>query len=94
MAKIHRSIPTDGDGIKRKSQIFIKLRKYIGNLPENLSDARNNQRFSELFHDRKALLNDVDRIEKTMDVNLNGCIVFCHNDLLLKNILYDVDNGI
>ncbi|XP_042894377.1 ethanolamine kinase 1-like [Penaeus japonicus] len=86
VAKIHK-IQT---GDKRNPMLFPKLRQFLSLLPDAFSDAEKQKRVVASGCTKKKLSQMADELEGHLTPL--GCpVVFCHNDLLVRNIIWDDD---
>ncbi|XP_002737227.1 ethanolamine kinase 1-like [Saccoglossus kowalevskii] len=86
MAKMHTIKPEDGNAIE--ASLFQTLRKWYRNCPREFKDPEKNARFKKDVVSHEQLGKEVDELGAALKP-LNSPIVFCHNDLLLANIIYD-----
>ncbi|CAH1763235.1 17755_t:CDS:2 [Entrophospora sp. SA101] len=71
----------------KTANLFPTLYKWLGEVPISYSNSDINKKFHENFNIKKIKLELLD-LEKEL-IKLNSPIVFCHNDLLSANIIYD-----
>ncbi|XP_070569904.1 ethanolamine kinase 1-like [Ptychodera flava] len=83
MAKLHTLKPEDGRQILNAG-LFPTMKKYYQMIPREFEM----KRFQENIPSYDQLGREVEELETKL-VPLNSPIVFCHNDLLLGNIVYD-----
>lgn len=91
MAKMH-SVTLDEEykqHVNLNACIFPLLRKYLALVPENLP-VRNS--FNVDILRKEFLEREILFLEEHL-CSLDSPVVFCHNDLLLKNILHDDETG-
>ena len=72
-----------------EAAIWHHLRNFVDLLPERMSDPakeERRQRHLPSFHDLKA---EVVRVERLIKEAPNSPLVFCHNDLLVGNIVWN-----
>ncbi|CCD65080.1 ethanolamine kinase [Caenorhabditis elegans] len=81
IAQLHSSVPTNG-----KTPVFEKMRTFLQQLNPSFEKESQQNFFHENFP--TDLGAEISKIEK-MIVMLKEPIVFCHNDLLVHNIVYD-----
>jgi ethanolamine kinase len=67
---------------------FVTIRKWISTIPTPYSSANHETQFREFFQSREWLLNELAQLEERL-VTLDSPIVFCHNDLLCANLIYN-----
>lgn len=68
--------------------IWDKLRKYIELVPDVFSDPEKNQRYIKNVVHKSIIVQEANQIRQIVQ-NLGSPIVFCHNDLLLGNVIYN-----
>ncbi|KAJ8299506.1 hypothetical protein KUTeg_023566, partial [Tegillarca granosa] len=76
-----------------KSALFTKIDCFFKALPEKFEDADKQKRFVETIKPKEVLLQERDRLQTVLE-SMDCPIVLAHNDLLLKNIIYNKDEGI
>lgn len=90
MARLHtvnpRHIPC------RKSALFDKLREWLKIMPDSFSNPKMNETFKEKILMKEDLEKELLELEKCIE-SLGYPAVFSHNDLLLKNIIYNKEEG-
>ncbi|KAL3842114.1 hypothetical protein ACJMK2_020166 [Sinanodonta woodiana] len=84
MCRMHYVKP---EGMEPKPQLFIKLQKFLNIYPDHLDTPEKQKRFVELLPSKDKILEDFSLLKSQLEA-LNCEIVFSHNDLLLKNIIY------
>lgn len=67
--------------------LFPTLHKYLGLVPTHFDDLEKNHRFVSSIPSRGELEREVSLLEAHLS-GLGSPVVFCHNDLLVKNIIY------
>ncbi|XP_002737226.1 ethanolamine kinase 1-like [Saccoglossus kowalevskii] len=87
MARIHAIKPEDGETVPEPST-FQSLRRYLQNFPRQFEDPEKNASFKKEIVSHEQLGKEIDELEAALKP-LNSPMVFCHNDLLLANIIYD-----
>ncbi|XP_076252215.1 ethanolamine kinase 1 isoform X2 [Rhynchophorus ferrugineus] len=93
MAKLHKA---KVDGIENpKPFIWKKSRDFLNLVPEEFSSQKNQTRYTELALPSQSELNDeIIQLQKSLE-HVDSPIVFCHNDLLLGNVIYtESDNDV
>uniref|UniRef100_A0A8R1DJ92 ethanolamine kinase n=1 Tax=Caenorhabditis japonica TaxID=281687 RepID=A0A8R1DJ92_CAEJA len=81
IAELHSLIPTDG-----KSRIFEKTRSFLKQFNPQFQNEVQQEFFTKHFpNDLEA---EIEKVESKI-VKLKEPIVFCHNDLLVHNIVYN-----
>uniref|UniRef100_A0A0V0GBQ0 ethanolamine kinase n=1 Tax=Triatoma dimidiata TaxID=72491 RepID=A0A0V0GBQ0_TRIDM len=84
MARIH-SIHTDQP---RHPIIWEKTKKFLSLVPNQYSSTKTEETYKEHFPDGTATLSDELQLLKNLLSEEENAIVFCHNDLLLPNIIH------
>ncbi|XP_070569903.1 ethanolamine kinase 1-like [Ptychodera flava] len=87
MAKLHTVKPEDDRKIL-SAGLFPTMKKFYQMIPREFENEQKNRRFQENIPDYDQLGKEVEELETKL-VPLNSPIVFCHNDLLLGNIVYE-----
>lgn len=67
--------------------LFPTLHKYLHLVPTHFDDVEKNLRFVSSIPSKAELEQEVSLLEKHLS-GLGSPVVFCHNDLLVKNIIY------
>lgn len=67
---------------------FKTIRKWISTIPSPYASSQHETQFRDFFKSREWLLNELDQLEKRL-ITLDSPIVFCHNDLLSANLIYN-----
>lgn len=88
LARLHK-LPCDAS---TGPLLWKKVTTFINNMPENFADSERNRRYHEQYPQVESLRKIVEKMQKLTDAQ-NSPVVFCHNDLLLRNILYDDKTG-
>jgi ethanolamine kinase len=96
MARFHRLGASDkraGDGTT-KSELWNKMEQFANLIPERFSSPSVDLRFRKTFPQGvKSLRADIETVKALLE-NIGSPVVFCHNDLLLTNILVQSDNSV
>ncbi|XP_070569897.1 ethanolamine kinase 1-like isoform X4 [Ptychodera flava] len=92
MAQMHTIKPEDGSQISNPG-LFPTMKRWYQNFPKDFEDEETNIRFKENIPNYDQLGKELEELETTL-VQLNSPIVFCHNDLLLANIVYDEQTNV
>jgi len=91
MARIHAVTPKEPDNTE--AAIWHHLSNFVDLLPERMSDPAKEERLQRhlpSFDDLKA---EVVRVERLIKEAPNSPLVFCHNDLLVGNIVWNRDDN-
>uniref|UniRef100_UPI00358E21DA ethanolamine kinase 1-like isoform X2 n=1 Tax=Myxine glutinosa TaxID=7769 RepID=UPI00358E21DA len=70
--------------------IWMKLRKYLSLIPTSLTHPDTNARFEREIPSRAELQREMDELHEHLS-GLGSPIVLCHNDLLVKNVIFNED---
>lgn len=96
MARFHR-LGTSGKGAgdeTNKSGLWNKMEQFANLIPERFSSPSIDLQYRKTFPQGvKSLRADIETV-KTLLENIGSPVVFCHNDLLLTNILVQSDNAL
>jgi len=84
--KFHRLPPDNGE--KPKPLLFPILKQYCNLIPSNFQDQIMNERYHKYIPTKDDLTNEIRILEEHL-TRLRSPVVFCHNDALLKNVIYD-----
>lgn len=90
MAQMHKV--EDGTEGGRESMLPGKMDQFLKLLPEVFSDAGKHARISAIFPSVSELRRDFDDLYRKLS-QLDSPTVFCHNDLLLGNVIYNAERG-
>uniref|UniRef100_A0A914WUG4 ethanolamine kinase n=1 Tax=Plectus sambesii TaxID=2011161 RepID=A0A914WUG4_9BILA len=90
VAEMHRTA-TKKNGKQAESCYFHKLQGYLDNMPKKFDDAEKQKKFIEQFPTHDELVAEQAVLKETIAA-VKPAVVFCHNDLLLYNILYDKES--
>lgn len=91
MALMHRTVRPTPDLLEGNDLVpwmWIKLKSMYEVVPEKFSDPIKQERFEKQFKDKTFLKNEIDFLSKHL-ANCDNDIVFCHNDLLVYNIIHN-----
>lgn len=89
MAQMHK-VRDESVGDCRKPMLPDKLDQFLKLVPQVFSDLVKDSRISQIFPKTDELRRDFDELYKRL-TQLNSPTVFCHNDLLLGNVIYSAD---
>uniref|UniRef100_F1L258 ethanolamine kinase n=1 Tax=Ascaris suum TaxID=6253 RepID=F1L258_ASCSU len=91
LARIHMLEPTDRDTVK--PILFQKAEEFLRNFSARFESSSKQQKFDAFFLENDiSLRSDYAKLQQLINA-LKTRIVFCHNDLLIQNILYDSSTG-
>uniref|UniRef100_F1L5C7 ethanolamine kinase n=1 Tax=Ascaris suum TaxID=6253 RepID=F1L5C7_ASCSU len=83
--------PTDRDTVK--PILFQKAEEFLRNFSARFESSSKQQKFDAFFLENDiSLRSDYAKLQQLINA-LKTRIVFCHNDLLIQNILYDSSTG-
>ncbi|KAE9554434.1 hypothetical protein FO519_002362 [Halicephalobus sp. NKZ332] len=86
MARMHQVPLTTGE----KPFILDKMRQFLENIPKSFKTDKENVLYQRYFGSND-LTEQFEHLKQLLTA-LNQPVVFCHNDLLINNILYDKNN--
>lgn len=86
MAKLHK-VPHPESNLPLPN-LWDKMQQFYDLIPEKYEDNIKTRRYENLIPPKRKLLEEVQILRENLS-NLNSPIVFSHNDLLLKNVIYD-----
>lgn len=75
------------DQAEARPSLFPTLHKYLSLVPTHFDDLEKNHRFVSSIPSKGELEREVSLLEAHLS-GLGSPVVFCHNDLLVKNIIY------
>lgn len=76
----------------REPCIFKYINKFLRIYPESFSDPEKNERFHSVIPPLSELKKEAVQLERVL-ADLGSPVVFCHNDLLLNNIVNNKEKG-
>lgn len=91
LAKMH-SIRTSINGVVPQPSLFPVLHKYLQLIPESFSDPVKDERFKSCIPPKDILEQEIKTLKEHL-VLLDSPVVFSHNDLLLKNVIYNKEKN-
>uniref|UniRef100_A0A336MXR1 ethanolamine kinase n=1 Tax=Culicoides sonorensis TaxID=179676 RepID=A0A336MXR1_CULSO len=87
MAKMHK-IRLEETGVKvNEPMLWGKMQQFFKLVPKRFSDPEKQKKFEELFPSLDALMLDFSSLYDHL-LKTDSPLVFCHNDLLLGNVIY------
>ncbi|KAK2161565.1 hypothetical protein NP493_1576g00005 [Ridgeia piscesae] len=101
MVKIHSIDPDEimkhnhlsGLDISRKPVVFKKLWKWLDLVPDEFSDTELNKRYKSEVISKLQMRRELEMLQRELE-SVGSPVVFCHNDLLPANIVYDEKKGV
>ena len=72
--------------------LFKKMDQFLKNIPSSFKTDKDNKLYQKYFGSND-LKEQFEHLKQLLTA-LNQPVVFCHNDLLVNNILYDQKKGI
>lgn len=90
LVRLHSVQPDHQDPASRRSFYPTKTRSYLDIIPTSFDDRRKQEVFVRDIPSKAALQQELEEIVHQLQA-LNMPVVFSHNDLLLKNIIYERD---
>uniref|UniRef100_A0A915A4D7 ethanolamine kinase n=1 Tax=Parascaris univalens TaxID=6257 RepID=A0A915A4D7_PARUN len=92
LAKMHMLEPIDRDNVK--PILFQKTEDLLENFSAHFESSSKQEKFDAFFlANNISLRSDYAKLQQLINP-LKTRIVFCHNDLLIQNILYDSNTGV
>lgn len=85
--EIIRFHSVEGDG-EKVPYIWTKAKLFIETGPDKFLEENRTKILKEKVQPKKSLLNELEMLQSELS-GLDSPVVFCHNDLLLKNIIYN-----
>ncbi|XP_053383984.1 ethanolamine kinase 1-like [Mercenaria mercenaria] len=89
MIEVHAVRP---EGREVKTGLWEKIYKFLELSPEGFNDPERNKQYLAKIKPKDVLRKELDELRVHLEA-LNSPVVFCHNDLLLKNIIYNEEKG-
>ncbi|VDN03022.1 unnamed protein product [Thelazia callipaeda] len=91
LSKMHKLRPDTGS--ETKPVLLFKIRQYLANFSDKYEDENQQLQFDNFFKQNEiSFVNDMERLGEIIDQQ-QFRIVFCHNDLLIHNIIHDKKTG-
>ncbi|XP_035215187.1 ethanolamine kinase 1-like isoform X1 [Stegodyphus dumicola] len=91
LAKMH-SIRSNVNGVIPQPSLFPVLHKYLQLIPTEFCDPIKDERFKSCIPSKDVLEIEINSLKKHL-TTLESPVVFCHNDLLLKNVIYNKEKN-
>lgn len=88
MALMHRM--DGGDDVPKEPSIWLKIQQFLDIMPQRFEGAEKQARFLELIPPKSKLEEEYAVLKAELS-NLGSPVVFCHNDLLLANVIYNAE---
>ncbi|KAJ8668303.1 hypothetical protein QAD02_009966 [Eretmocerus hayati] len=88
LAEMHLLRPFTSDFGHNESVIWQKTEKFMRLMPKCFSDIDKQKKFEKLIKPLSTLLQEYQMMKDNLS-KIESPVVFCHNDLLLTNILYN-----
>ncbi|KAL8625041.1 hypothetical protein ACOMHN_012050 [Nucella lapillus] len=88
MVRLHNVNPDDQSSAPRQSVYPRKTQKFLDMVPTSFPEKERQAKFLESIPSRAALQGELTEICRRLE-DLKMAVVFSHNDLLLKNIVYN-----
>ncbi|KAL4225642.1 Ethanolamine kinase [Mactra antiquata] len=89
MINVHAVKP---EGQEVKSRLWEKMYRFLDLGPDKFDDSDRQQKFVSTIKPKDVLRQEIDELKSHLEV-LNSPVVFCHNDLLLKNVIFNEEKG-
>ncbi|XP_054723170.1 ethanolamine kinase 1-like [Uloborus diversus] len=87
LARMH-GVRSGSNGVVPRPSLFPVLHKYLGLVPHSFTDPLKDERLRSCIPSREELEAEVETLKEHL-VPLDSPVVFSHNDLLLKNVIYN-----
>ncbi|EKE37558.1 hypothetical protein ENUP19_0248G0088 [Entamoeba nuttalli] len=87
IAGVHQLKPN----LKKEPILFKEMRAWLNNVPSHYLDPEKQKTFAAANINFEDLSKEIDYVEKKLTA-LNSPIVCCHNDLYLKNFIYNEED--
>lgn len=87
LAKMH-SIPTNVNGVVPQPCLFPILYKYLQLIPTSFSDPVKDAKYKSCIGPKDVLETEINSLKEHL-ISLESPVIFSHNDLLLKNVIYN-----
>ncbi|KAK6191748.1 hypothetical protein SNE40_003353 [Patella caerulea] len=88
MVKLHTIDAHTNLTTNQKSYLYTKTENFIELLPPSFENPAQQERYLKFIPKKDELIAELELLRSHLDA-LNSPVVFCHNDLLLNNIIYD-----
>lgn len=88
LAKMHSIRTASVNGIVPQPSLFPVLHKYLQLIPESFPDPIKDEKLKSCIPSKDVLEMEIQTLKEHL-VLLNSPVVFSHNDLLLKNVIYN-----
>ncbi|KAL3982675.1 Choline/ethanolamine kinase family protein [Acanthocheilonema viteae] len=87
LSRLHKLRPNTGD--ITKPTLFIKIEQFLANFSDHYENKQKQEKYDEFFKQGEIFfLHDLHRLKDIIQ-RRQSKVVFCHNDLLIHNIIYD-----
>ncbi|XP_042903874.1 ethanolamine kinase 1 [Parasteatoda tepidariorum] len=87
LAKMH-SVKSSINGLIPQPSLFPIMYKYLQLIPVSFPDPVKDERFKSCIPSKEVLEEEVSSLKEHL-MTLGSPVVFCHNDLLLKNVIFN-----
>ncbi|XP_016836805.2 ethanolamine kinase 1 [Nasonia vitripennis] len=87
MAEMHLLRPSSHELNQDEPMIWHKTEKFMRIMPTNFANQDKQMKFEKLIKPHSTLLHEYQMLKENLS-KINSPVVFCHNDLLLGNILH------
>ncbi|KDR07130.1 ethanolamine kinase [Zootermopsis nevadensis] len=85
MALMHKV--SNGDAVSKEPSVWLKIQQFLDIMPHRFQDPEKQARFVDLIPPKSKLEAEYAKLKAELS-SVGSPIVFCHNDLLLANIIY------
>ncbi|KAF8786911.1 ethanolamine kinase 1-like [Argiope bruennichi] len=86
LARMH-NVRSNINGMIPQANLFPILYKYLNLIPDSFPDPIKDEKFKSMIAPKDKLEEEIECLKEHL-VKLESPVVFCHNDLLLKNVIY------
>ncbi|KAI0236355.1 Ethanolamine kinase 1, partial [Lamellibrachia satsuma] len=93
MVKVHSIDPDEVMKQSQKPMVFDCCWKWLDLIPDEFSDAEKNKRYKSEVCSKLQLRRELEELQRHLE-SIKSPVVFCHNDLLLANIVYNDKKGV
>jgi ethanolamine kinase len=90
VARLH-AVPIPGSRQDSQPQVWTKINQFMRHVSGEYADPQKTQRFQEIFGSLNVLKDEVRALQ--LELPSDSPLVFCHNDLLCGNLIYNDVNG-
>ncbi|XP_067135744.1 ethanolamine kinase 1 isoform X2 [Centruroides vittatus] len=92
MARMHNIRQMTVNGVGPHPSLFRVIRRFLELVPDSFEDKEKDKRLKVYLPSKEVLKTEINKLEIHLS-QLGSPVVFCHNDLLLKNIIFNKEKG-